>query len=80
MLRHLSPERVKPSRVVVIGAGGFVGGAICQRLDLAKIGVRPVGILICWRLTRRQGLEPFCCLVTRSSRRRLGRLAATSIC
>lgn len=42
MLRHLSPERVKPSRVVVIGAGGFVGGAICQRLDLAKIGVLPL--------------------------------------
>ncbi len=42
MLRHLSPERIKPSRVVVIGAGGFVGDAICQRLDLAKIGVLPL--------------------------------------
>jgi nucleoside-diphosphate-sugar epimerase len=42
MLRHLSPERINPSRVVIIGAGGFVGGAIRERLDLAKIGVLPL--------------------------------------
>ncbi len=32
MLEHLNAAPVKPSRVVVIGAGGFVGGAINQRL------------------------------------------------
>ncbi|HVS26515.1 MAG TPA: NAD-dependent epimerase/dehydratase family protein [Burkholderiales bacterium] len=32
MLEHLNPNPVKPSRVVVIGAGGFVGGAIRKKL------------------------------------------------
>lgn len=37
MLRHLNAEPVKPRRVVVIGAGGFVGGAICRRLEAERI-------------------------------------------
>jgi UDP-glucose 4-epimerase len=37
MLQHLSPEPVKPSRVVVVGAHGFVGGAICRHLRNAQI-------------------------------------------
>jgi nucleoside-diphosphate-sugar epimerase len=32
MLEHLSPHPVKSTRAVIIGAGGFVGGAICKRL------------------------------------------------
>jgi UDP-glucose 4-epimerase len=42
MLRHLSPEPIKPSRVVVLGARGFVGAAIFRRLELAKINVLPL--------------------------------------
>ena len=42
MLRHLSPEPIKPSRVVVVGSRGFVGGAICRRLEMAKIDVLPL--------------------------------------
>ena len=33
MLEHLNPEPRKPARVVVIGAAGFVGGAIAARLE-----------------------------------------------
>jgi UDP-glucose 4-epimerase len=33
MLRHLNPAPVRPSRVVVIGAQGFVGSAIASRLE-----------------------------------------------
>jgi nucleoside-diphosphate-sugar epimerase len=43
MLRHLSPEPVKPSRVVVVGAQGFVGGAIFRYLRNAQIDVLPLG-------------------------------------
>jgi UDP-glucose 4-epimerase len=32
MLEHLHPSPLAPARVVVIGAGGFVGGAIARRL------------------------------------------------
>jgi UDP-glucose 4-epimerase len=32
VLEHLNDNPVKPSRVVVIGAGGFVGGNIVKRL------------------------------------------------
>ena len=39
MLEHSSPIRKAPSRVVVIGAGGFVGGAICTRLAADKVPV-----------------------------------------
>lgn len=46
MLTHLSPERVTPSRVVVVGAGGFVGNAIATRLEHDRVPVL--------RLTRRE--------------------------
>ena len=39
MLEHSSPVRRAPSRVVVIGAGGFVGSAICARLAADKVPV-----------------------------------------
>lgn len=42
MLRHTRPGQTKPSRVVVIGAGGFVGGAVCRRLAEAHISVLPL--------------------------------------
>ena len=37
MLEQLSPVRKPPSRVVVLGAGGFVGGAISARLTAEKV-------------------------------------------
>ena len=39
MLEHLSPILRAPSRVVVIGAGGFVGSAICARLAADEVPV-----------------------------------------
>ncbi|HMJ49278.1 MAG TPA: SDR family oxidoreductase [Burkholderiales bacterium] len=33
MLEHLNPNPVKPSRAVIIGSGGFVGGAIRKKLS-----------------------------------------------
>jgi len=39
MLDHLNAEPEAPSRVVVIGAGGFVGGAIAARVEAAGIPV-----------------------------------------
>src|SRR5262249_4891408 len=39
MLEHSTSMRRAPSRVVVIGAGGFVGGAICARLAADKVPV-----------------------------------------
>jgi UDP-glucose 4-epimerase len=45
MLTHLSPEPVKPARVVVAGANGFVGNAIAARLEADGVPVL--------RLTRR---------------------------
>jgi nucleoside-diphosphate-sugar epimerase len=33
MLVHQSPQTLRPSRVVVLGAGGFVGNAIAARLE-----------------------------------------------
>ena len=33
MLEHLNPNPVKPSRTVIIGSGGFVGGAIRKKLS-----------------------------------------------
>jgi len=39
MLEHLNAEPVKPARVVIIGAGGFVGGAIRRKLDSAGVTV-----------------------------------------
>jgi len=32
VLEHLNPNPLKPSRVVIIGAGGFVGGTISKKL------------------------------------------------
>lgn len=37
MLNHLNPSAVKPTRVVVVGAGGFVGKSVADRV--AKEGV-----------------------------------------
>ena len=37
MLTHQHPAPVHPSRVVVIGAGGFVGGTIVKQLSLANV-------------------------------------------
>jgi UDP-glucose 4-epimerase len=37
VLEHLSPVRKAPSRVVIIGAGGFVGGAIASQLAADKV-------------------------------------------
>jgi nucleoside-diphosphate-sugar epimerase len=42
MLEHLHTEPKKPGRVVVIGAGGFVGGAIAR--ELVRDGVPVLGL------------------------------------
>lgn len=42
MLQHGSVNAAPPSRVVVIGAGGFLGGAIADRLASNNIPVLPV--------------------------------------
>jgi UDP-glucose 4-epimerase len=39
VLEHSSPIRKASSRVVVVGAGGFVGGAICARLAADKVPI-----------------------------------------
>ena len=39
MLEHSRPIRKAPSRVAVIGAGGFVGSAICARLAADRVPV-----------------------------------------
>ena len=39
MLEHLNPVRRAPSRVVIIGAGGFVGGAIGDQLAADKVPI-----------------------------------------
>ncbi len=36
MLRHETIAPTAPARTVVIGAAGFVGGALMRRLDVAK--------------------------------------------
>lgn len=43
MLTHHTDHPVKPQRVVVIGAGGFVGGAIADRLAALDVPVVRVG-------------------------------------
>jgi UDP-glucose 4-epimerase len=50
MLEHLNDGPRKPARVVVIGAAGFVGGAIAARLEkegaaVSRIGRREVDLL-----------------------------------
>jgi UDP-glucose 4-epimerase len=42
-LRHQLSSPTRPERVVVVGAGGFVGGAIASRLRAANIDVLPLG-------------------------------------
>jgi UDP-glucose 4-epimerase len=42
MLTHLHPEARKPSRVVVLGSGGFIAGAILRRL--AEDGIPTLGL------------------------------------
>ncbi len=39
MLEHSSAVRKSPSRVVVLGAGGFVGGAISDRLTAERVPI-----------------------------------------
>lgn len=46
MLKHLNTVPVTPARVVIMGAGGFVGGAIADRLERDAVPVV--------RLTRRE--------------------------
>lgn len=43
MLEHLNPGPRKPERVVVIGAAGFVGGAVATRLEKDGVPVLRVG-------------------------------------
>lgn len=43
MIEHLNPQAVKPARVVVIGAAGFVGGAVAARLERDGVPVVRVG-------------------------------------
>jgi len=42
MLDHLSSSPVKPSRVLVMGAGGFVGSALCRLLEKSDIPFLPL--------------------------------------
>jgi len=42
MLEHLSQSAQKPARAVVIGAGGFVGGAIARQLAEEQVPVLPI--------------------------------------
>ena len=39
MLEHLNPTSQKPSRVVVLGAYGFVGGTCARRLAARGVPV-----------------------------------------
>lgn len=41
-LQHHNPQPVPPTRVVIIGAGGFVGGAIRKRLDSDGVPTLPL--------------------------------------
>lgn len=43
MLTHLNPNPTKPTRVVVIGAGGFIAGAVVKRLAVADIATLRLG-------------------------------------
>ena len=43
MLIHSHAQARKPARVVVLGAGGFIAGAICRRLAADGIAVLPLG-------------------------------------
>lgn len=43
MLHHHHPDPQKPARVVVLGAGGFIGGAIRSRLQAAGLATSALG-------------------------------------
>lgn len=43
MLEHLNASPIKPSRVVIMGASGFVGGAVAAALTADDIDVLPLG-------------------------------------
>ncbi|HVT73260.1 MAG TPA: NAD(P)-dependent oxidoreductase [Lacunisphaera sp.] len=43
MLQHHHPDPQKPARVVVLGAGGFIGGAILRRLRAEGIPTSALG-------------------------------------
>jgi UDP-glucose 4-epimerase len=43
MLRHLQPRPLAPDRVVVLGAGGFIGKAIAARLAAQRVPVIALG-------------------------------------
>jgi UDP-glucose 4-epimerase len=43
MLNHINPRPVKPNRVVVLGAGGFIAGAVARRLAADGIEVLALG-------------------------------------
>lgn len=43
MLEHLNVRPANPTRVVIIGAGGFVGGTILMQLDAEGIKTLPLG-------------------------------------
>lgn len=43
MLKHLSSPPIRPNRVVIIGAHGFVGGAVAKRLARDGIPVAAIG-------------------------------------
>jgi len=43
MLTHLNPDPIKPTRVVVLGAGGFIAGAVTARLRAHGIPVIALG-------------------------------------
>ena len=42
MLTHTNADSVKPERVVIIGAGGFVGGAIRKKLVADGVATLPL--------------------------------------
>lgn len=42
MLDHLNARPAAPSRVVIVGAGGFVGGAIRRQLDAGRVPTLPL--------------------------------------
>lgn len=43
MLQHALPSPQKPSRVVILGAGGFIGGAIRRRCQSAGLAISALG-------------------------------------
>ncbi len=64
MLTHLQPDCRPPERVVILGAGGFVGGSIAKRLLRDRISVVPLA---------RKDLE----LLDKGADRELGKIIQT---